>query len=115
VHDFLRDDKIAETMRTSTEGLDDAARRIVQAALANVGADNLTCQIARVDNPGKLDEAAHIEKLSAPPLPPELTAGQAFEGYRTLQELHLSKRTQVYFAKDEASGDSAVLEDAFNQ
>lgn len=109
VHDFLRDDKIAEAVRASTKGLDEAARRVVQAALTNGGADNLTCQIVRVDNPGKLDEAGHIEKLSALPFPPELTAGQVFEGYRILRELHLSKRTQVYLAKDEASGDTVVL------
>ena len=109
VHDFLRDDKISEILRTSTGELDDAARRIVQAAFANGGSDNLTCQIVRVDDPGKLDEAAHIEKLSALPFPPELTPGQLFEGYRILRELHLSKRTQVYLAKDEAGGDTVVL------
>jgi serine/threonine protein phosphatase PrpC len=109
VHDFLRDEKIAELLHSSTEGLEATAKRIVEAAFNNGGADNLTCQIVRVDDPGQLDECAHIEKLSALPFPPELSPGQVFEGHRILRELHLSKRTQVYLAEDEATGESVVL------
>jgi serine/threonine protein phosphatase PrpC len=108
VHDFLRDDKIAAIART-TDDLDAAARQIAQAAFANGSTDNLTCQIVRVDDPGRLDEGAHLDKLSALPFPPELAPGQSFEGYTILRELHLSKRTQIYLARDEASGESVVL------
>ncbi|MGA8170366.1 MAG: bifunctional protein-serine/threonine kinase/phosphatase [Methylocystis sp.] len=109
VHDFLRDSKIAELAGNHGGDLDAAAREIVRAAFDNGGADNLTCQIVRVDDPGKLNEAAHFEKLSALPFPPELAPGQLFEGYRILRELHLSKRTQVYLARDETSAESVVL------
>ena len=109
VHDFLRDSQMADMARRSPDDLDGAARQIVEAALANGSPDNLTCQIVRVDDPGHLDEEAHLEKLSALPFPPELAPGQSFEGYKILRELHLSKRTQVYLARDEASGENVVL------
>jgi serine/threonine protein phosphatase PrpC len=109
VHDFLRDSQLAGIARATPDDLDGAARQIVQAAFDNGSLDNLTCQIVRVDDPGQLDEVAHLGKLSALPFPRELTPGQSFEGYKILRELHLSKRTQVYLAKDETSGESVVL------
>jgi len=109
VHDFLRDSRMAAILREAGNELQAAAARIVDAAFANGSGDNLTCQIVRVDDPGRLDEETHLEKLSALPFPPELSPGQSFEGYRILRELHLSNRTQVYLAKDEASGKAVVL------
>lgn len=109
VHDFLRDSQMAGILRAASDDLDGAARQIVEAAFANASPDNLTCQIVRVDDPGLLDEEAHLGKLSALPFPRELAPGQSFEGYKILRELHLSKRTQVYLARDEASGESVVL------
>jgi hypothetical protein len=109
VHDFVRDGKIAELARASPADLAGTARAIVAAALANGSQDNLTCQIVRVDDPGKPDEEAFYKKLSALPFPPELSPGMEFEGYTIARALHLSKRTQVYLARDNASGETVVL------
>jgi serine/threonine protein phosphatase PrpC len=109
VHDFMRDGKIAELARSAPADLAGAARAIVAAALANGSPDNLTCQIVRVDDPGKPDEEAFFKKLSALPFPPELAPGMEFEGYTVARALHLSKRTQVYLARDNVSGETVVL------
>ena len=109
VHEFVRDGKIAELARAEPADLASAARAIVAAALANGSPDNLTCQIVRVDDPGKPDEEAFFKKLSALPFPPELAPGLEFEGYTIARALHLSKRTQVYLARDNASGETVVL------
>jgi serine/threonine protein phosphatase PrpC/predicted Ser/Thr protein kinase len=109
VHDCLRDGALAEIVLASPADLDAAARRAVETALANGSADNLTCQIVRVDHPGRPDEEAVLKKLSALPFPPELAPGMKFEGYDILRELHLSKRTQVYLARDTAGGELVVL------
>src|SRR5262249_26312515 len=106
---YLSDGAIADIVRAAPSDLDQAARSIVAAALTNGSLDNLTCQIVRVDHPGHPDEEAFLKKLSALPFPPELALGMAFEGYTIGRELHLSKRTQVYLAKDQASGDTVVL------
>jgi serine/threonine protein phosphatase PrpC/predicted Ser/Thr protein kinase len=100
LHDWLRDSALAEIVLATPSDLDAAARRAVEAALANGSTDNLTCQIVRVDHPGRPDEEAVLKKLSALPFPPELAPGMVFEGYTILRDLHLSKRTQVYLARD---------------
>jgi serine/threonine protein phosphatase PrpC len=109
VHDFVRDGKIAELARAAPADLAGAARAIAAAALANGSQDNLTCQIVRVDDPGQPDEEAFFKKLSALPFPPELAPGMEFEGYTIARALHLSKRTQVYLARDNAGGETVVL------
>ncbi len=109
VHDFLRDSQIVEIIRAAPHDLDGAAARVVEAAFAAGSNDNLTCQVVRVDDPGRLDEESHLQKLAALPFPPELMPGQAFDGYKILREMHLSKRTQVYLAQDVESGKNVVL------
>ena len=50
-----------------------------------------------------------MRALSALPFPPELAPGVTFEGYKILRELHTSKRTQVYLALDQESGEKVVI------
>ncbi len=109
VHDFLRDSQLVAMLRGAGSDLSEAAKAIVTAAFANGSTDNLTCQIVRVDDPGHPDEEAFLKKITALPFPPELVPGREFEGYTVLRELHLSKRTQVYLAKDGQSGEAVVL------
>lgn len=109
VHDFLRNSQMVAILHGAERDLNEAAKNMVAAAYAAGSADNLTCQIVRVDDPGHPDEEAFLKKITALPFPPELVPGQVFEGYTILRELHLSKRTQVYLAKDDASGESVVL------
>jgi serine/threonine protein phosphatase PrpC len=109
VHDHLRDTQMATILRAAPDDLDGAAQRIVAAAHANGSPDNLTCQIVRVEDPGRLDEDTYLRKLRALPFPPELEPGMVFEGYKIVRELHASKRTQVYLAVDQASGEKVVL------
>jgi eukaryotic-like serine/threonine-protein kinase len=109
IHDHLRDAQMANIVRAAVDDLDGAAQRIVAAAHANGSPDNLTCQIVRVEDPGRADEDAYLRKLSALPFPPELEAGTVFEGYKIVRELHASNRTQIYLAVDQASGAQVVL------
>ncbi|MGQ0674375.1 MAG: protein kinase domain-containing protein [Hyphomicrobium sp.] len=109
VHDCLRDHQLMAIVRQHPSDLSEAARAVTAAALASGSTDNLTCQIVRVDDPGRPDEDAFLKRVTALPFPPELVPGQMFEGYRILRELHLSKRTQVYLARDGADGETVVL------
>ncbi len=109
VHDFSRDSQMLDILRKTPDDLASAAQNIVLAAYANESPDNLTCQLVRIDDPGAPDEAAHLRELSALPFPPELTPGVIFDGFRILRELHASKRTQVYLAVDQESGEKVVL------
>ena len=109
VHDFLQAAESASIVAEQGGDLDTAARTIVERALKNGSNDNITCQIVRVDAPGKADEIGHLKTLTALPFPPELAPGMTFEGYAISRELHTSNRTQVYLAQDEASGEAVVL------
>jgi eukaryotic-like serine/threonine-protein kinase len=108
VHDHVTPaDQIAAIKAASS--LDDAATEIVALAFANGSTDNLTCQLVLVDDPGRVDEAGHLRNLTALPFPPELAPGKVFDGFTIMRELHTSKRTQVYLARDNASGAAVVL------
>jgi serine/threonine protein phosphatase PrpC len=109
VHDFISDGQIANIILAAQEDLNVAAERVVSAAFANQSPDNLTCQIIRIDNPGPPDQEALSRRLGALPFPPELAPGSEFEGYKIIRELHLSKRTQVYMAEDNASGQIVAI------
>jgi len=109
IHDYLPDRAMAEIVRSSRDDLNTAAQKIAEVALTNGSPDNVTCQIVRIDHPGRPDEEAYLKQLSALPFPPELAAGMEFEGYTVSRPIHLSKRTQVYLARDKASGATVVL------
>ncbi len=109
VHDHLSASDIAEIVTSLDADLDFTAQRIVDRAFEKGSTDNLSCQIVRVDAPGQPDEGSHLQTLTALPFPPELASGMEFDGYAILRELHASKRTQVYLARDTVSGEIVVL------
>ena len=59
--------------------------------------------------PGKADANAHLQTFKALAFPPELAPGMTFDGYVIERELHASSRSQVYLARDVASGERVVL------
>lgn len=93
----------------SGQSLDEIAAAITTHALANGSADNVTCQIVRIDDPGRRDSDSHYAALRSLPFPPDLEPGMVFEGYRIVREIHASKRTHVYQAIDAETGAMAVL------
>ena len=109
VHEHVAARDILSAISAPTAGLDEVAAQIVDMALKNGSPDNLTCQIVRIDNPGRLDAASHFAALTRLPFPPELNPGQSFDGFQILRELHTSKRTQVYLANDISMGQTVVL------
>jgi eukaryotic-like serine/threonine-protein kinase len=109
VHEHVPPAVIVNCVAHYNADLDEAAKSIVDAAYAGGSGDNLTCQIIRVDHPGRADASQHLSMLQKLPFPPELAPGMSFDGYQILRELHTSKRTQVYLAKDQTTGITVVL------
>jgi eukaryotic-like serine/threonine-protein kinase len=108
VHDHVAPAEIIAALASTTD-LDTAALALVNLALEHGSTDNLTCQIVRIDDPGRVDEAGHLRSLTALPFPPELAPGKVFDGFTVTRELHASKRTQVYLARDSISAEMVVL------
>lgn len=100
---------IIQCCQDNADDLDHAARRIVEHALERGSTDNLTIQIARVDNVPQ-DAAPNFHTTIADlPLPPVVEAPARFDGYALLRELHATSRSHVYLAQDEESGNQVVL------
>ena len=109
VHDFITTEELLQSIRRYPEDLQRACTDIVSIALKNGSDDNLSCQIVRVDRlPGE-DQDAFYQKLTELPFPPPLEPGMKLDGYRILRQLHASKRTELYLALDEETGEQVVL------
>jgi len=91
---------VANAIKDNPQYLDRAARVIVQQALQQGSADNLTVQIVRIDQVPDSEAAEVFGQSSELPLPPLLEARMMFDGYRIVRELHGSSRSHIYLAVD---------------
>lgn len=108
VHEHLSDALVLRLLETAAS-LDEAARAMAEAALASGSCDNLTVQLVRIESlpPGEVTDL--IGPGLALPAAPQLKAGDLFEGYRILRQLHAGSRSHVYLARDEADGARVAL------
>ena len=100
---------VHDALARSAHDLERAARLLVAQAQADGSEDDATLQLLRVDALPPAD-AAHLQGqrkglLIAPPLAP----GARFEGFTLQRELHVSARSHVHLALDDASGRPVVL------
>ncbi len=109
VHEFVPDAALRDLVLRSGDDLDEGARNITDLALHNGSQDNLSCQILRINQLPGADEQEVYRKLTELPIPPSLSPGMKMDGYRVVREIHASKRSQVYLAVDEETGQQVVL------
>ncbi|KEQ02657.1 bifunctional protein-serine/threonine kinase/phosphatase [Pseudorhizobium pelagicum] len=107
IHDHLPARQIAACI-TCDNDLSQAAADIAKLALEAGSDDNLTIQIARVDQLGEEDPPLldTAELLPATPLP---QAPCDFEGFRIHRQIHASHRSHVFVATETASGETRIL------
>ncbi len=98
VHDFINPKTLKRLVLENREDLEAGAKAIVETAVANQSNDNLTCQIVRVDSLPPADNIEIAIQNANRPFPPPLEPGMVLDGYRIEQEVHASKRTQIYKA-----------------
>ena len=91
------------------DGLDLAARSIVDKAFERGSGDNLTAQIVRVDALPRREAGEMVQQLSGLPLPPMLEARTQFDGYTIVREVQGSSRSHIYLATDKDTGALAIL------
>ncbi len=109
VHEYVKLRELRLLLSSEQEEPEDSCRAIVTRALENGSDDNVTCQILRIEQLPHQDRHEFYQHLTELPFPPPLEAGMILDGYRILQELHASKRTQVYLALDTDTGDKVVI------
>ncbi|MGD9812358.1 MAG: protein kinase [Sphingobium sp.] len=108
VHEHVSPAETVATIRNSIT-LDDAASALADLALERGSNDNLTVQIARIESlpAGRIDDLIGQE-LSLKPTP-ELKAGDAFDGYEIIRQIHGGSRSHVFLARDVADGTRVAL------
>ncbi|WP_426359432.1 protein kinase domain-containing protein [Pseudocolwellia sp. HL-MZ19] len=107
IYEFIKSSDITKAIST-TDSLNSAAQIIIEQALAQGSDDNLSVQIARVDNipEYQLDE---VHQLTMLPLPPRLTPRMEFDGYEILREIYISSRSHVFLARDTETSETVVI------
>lgn len=108
VHDFI-DEKSLKALLTDCIDMTAAAELIVKKAADNRSDDNLTCQLLRIEALPLPKEDEILRDRSQLPFPPPLSPGMILDGYRIEEEMHASKRTQIYRAFDTETGVRVIL------
>lgn len=108
VHDFI-DEKSLKLLLLDGTDLTGIAGNIIRQAAANHSDDNLTCQLISVDDLPLAKEDEILRRHTNLPFPPPLASGMIIDGYRIEQELHASKRTQIYLAFDTKTETRVIL------
>ncbi|MFV8819031.1 protein kinase domain-containing protein [Haliea sp. E17] len=110
IHDSLSSAQLRKLLGASSgSDLSALCQRIAEAALAAGSADNLSCQLLRIDG---LPEAAIddvVGQLTELRFPPLLDQDMVLDGYRVIRELHASSRSQVYQVVDVESGENFCM------
>ncbi len=109
VHEHVDEAFIAATIREAAGQLDQAARTIAGEAQRRGSDDNLTVQIASIDQLPERDAGEMQQRLAALPLPPELDARMTLDGFTIVRKLHGSHRSHIFLAVDAESGALVVL------
>ncbi len=104
VHEYVADKLISSCVMDNRSNLKRAAQLLCQQALENNSPDNLTCQIIRIDQLPSRDPDEVYRELTELPFPPHLNVGMILDGFRIVREIHSSKQTQLYMAKDIDTG-----------
>lgn len=108
VHDFVTDSLFSQFL-ASGEDEDKIAQLIGQKAAENHSDDNITCQVVRITSLPELTEDEILRQHVELPFPPMLSPGMILDNYRIEEELHASKRTQIYQAFDTLTQTPVIL------
>ncbi|MCW8904363.1 bifunctional protein-serine/threonine kinase/phosphatase [Sedimenticola sp.] len=109
VHDFLTDRQLQKLLREHQGNLQQAANAITVTALEQGSNDNVTCQLLKVmalpDE--QIDDI--YQRVAELPFPPNLLPGMNIDGFQIMREIHASKRSEVYLAINDETGEQVAL------
>jgi serine/threonine protein kinase/serine/threonine protein phosphatase PrpC len=100
---------INTTIKNCGNDLQQAARLIVEQAYQHGSSDNLTVQIARVDELPNPEAREIVRQLSDLPFPPILEARADFDGYKIVREVRGSSRSHIYLAIDNETSETVII------
>ncbi|MDP9900530.1 bifunctional protein-serine/threonine kinase/phosphatase [Variovorax ginsengisoli] len=96
-------------MAACGDDFDEAARQLARAAQTRGSDDDITVQLLRIDELPSADTARLPFQREGLAVPAPLAPRARFEGFTLVRELHVSSRSHVHLAVDDASGQQVVL------
>lgn len=108
-HAHLDAEAVRRALARHAGDLDAAAQQLSNDARARGSEDDITVQLLRIDALPRADGPQAALQREGLRMPPALAPRMAFEGYTVLRELHVSARSHVHLAVDDASGSQVVL------
>ncbi len=105
----ITDHRIQELLNEHGNNLQACSSALLAESLHNGSTDNVTCQLLRVLSLPLETEDDIYQKINELPYPPDLSPGMKIDGYEILRELHASRRSEVFLAVDQQSGDRIIL------
>lgn len=100
---------VHDALERCGDDLDAAAHVIALAAHARGSDDDSTVQLLRIDALPDADAAHLLQQREGLALAQPLGARARFEGFTQVRELHVSSRSHVHLAVDDATGSQVVL------
>lgn len=108
-YEHLDAESVHNALARSPDDFDMASSLLLATARANGSTDDATVQLLRIDELPAASAAQwqlqHAGLAIAPPLAPRA----AFEGFTLVRDLHVSSRSHVHLAVDNATGQPVVL------
>lgn len=109
VSGYITDNRLRQLLREHGDQLQASAAKIMEEALHNGSHDNVTCQLLKVLLLPEQTEDEILQRITELPFPPPLQPGVKIDDYEILRELHASKRSEVFLAREMSSGKRVIL------
>lgn len=109
IHDFLTQEVIEQTIKEHNQNFTLCCEKLGAKALAAKSNDNISCMIIQTSELAEQNIDDLQQVLLSQPFPPPLSIGNKLDGYRVIQELHASSRSQVYLVVDEETDEKLVM------
>jgi len=100
IHDFISDEIIKQIISDNAKDYEQCCEVLINKALENNSADNLSCQLLRIESLPEQSANEVYQKLTELQFPPPLKSGMVINGYRIEREIHASPRSQLYIVEE---------------
>lgn len=109
IYEFVSENVMKTMILDHADDLDYAAEKIVEEAYQQGSDDNLTVQIARIDNLPDRQADEVYQQLTALPFPPRLEPRMLFDGYEIIRDVYISSRSHVVLARDRETDTRVII------
>jgi protein phosphatase len=108
IHDFVPETQLLTILQENSSE-QEKIDHLVEAATINKSDDNISGVVATINNLPNESLNDYNNKLTRLPFPPPLDEGVMLDGYKVIQELFASSRSQLYLVEDSETGERMVM------